>query len=261
MVIHALMKAGFKLKPLKCKITGLVFTLELKPGAGPWWVKQYLIPQKWYVLVDKMVAMWESKGWIVPAPPDCKVNNPILPWPKVSGGHVIANVIRLCLDACWLNCNTVGGFHVILDQATIYAAIRDYDMITEIDINNGYNRIPLHEDSQQFTAFTQPSNRMRWMFTVLIYRIEGTSGFFQRHFLYSLQGLHLNNKVYLDNDYIHILLSEPKSSIAERATHHAKAVQAALQALLQDGWKVKISKCRIAFITLNQIEALDHRNI
>ena len=192
---------------------GSVFTLELKPGAGPWWVKQYLIPRRWYVLVDEMVAMWESKGWIVPAPSDCKVNNLILPWPKVSSGHVIANVIRLCLNARWLNHNMVGGFHVIPDQATIYAAIRDYDMITKIDIDNGYNRIPLHEDSQQFTAFTQPSNRMRWMFTVLIYRIEGTSGFFQRRFLYSLQGLHLNNKVYLDNDYIHTLLSEPKSSV------------------------------------------------
>ena len=180
------------------------------------------------MLVDEMVATWESKGWIVPAPPDCKVNNLILPWPKVSGGHVIANMIHLCLDAHWLNRNMVGGFHVIPDQATIYAAIRDYDMITEIDIDNGYNRIPLHEDSQQFTAFTQPLNGMRWMFTVLIYRIKGASGFFQRRFLYSLRGLHLNNKVYLDNDYIHTLLSEPKSSVAEKATHHAKAVQAAL---------------------------------
>ena len=235
---------------------GSVFTLELKPGAGPWWVKQYPIPRKWYVLVDEMVATWESKGWIVPAPPDCKINNPILPRPKVSGGHVIANVIRLCLDARWLNRNTVGGFHVIPDQATIYAAIGDYDMITEIDIDNGYNRIPLHEDSQQFTAFTQPSNGMRWMFTVLIYGIEGASGFFQRRFLYSLRGLHLNNKVYLDNDYIHTLLSEPESSVAEKATHHAKAVQAALQALLRDSWKVKISKCRIAFIALRVLGSL-----
>ena len=94
------------------------------------------------------------------------------------------------------------------------------------------------------------------MFTVLIYRIEGASGFFQRRFLYSLQGLHLNNKVYLDNDYIHTLLSEPKSSVAERATHHTKAVQAALRALLQDGWKVKISKCRIAFIALQVLGSL-----
>ena len=56
-------------------------------------------------------------------------------------------MIRLCLDARWLNRNMVGGFHVIPDQATIYAAIGDYDMITEIDIDNGYNRIPLHEDT------------------------------------------------------------------------------------------------------------------
>ena len=112
-------------------------------------------------------------------------------------------------------------------KQTIYVAIRDYDMITEIDIDNGYNRIPLHEDSQQFTAFTQPSNGMRWMFTVLIYGIEGASGLLPEAFSSTHYGaLHLNNKVYLDNDYIHTLLSEPESSVAEKATHHAKAVQA-----------------------------------
>ena len=56
-----------------------VYRLHLKEGAQPWYAKQYPIPLKWYKLVDEMIDIWVSKGWIIRAPHDCPYNNPILP--------------------------------------------------------------------------------------------------------------------------------------------------------------------------------------
>ena len=233
-----------------------VFRLALKQGANHWWVKQYLILMKWFKLVDKMIDLWAKKGWIIPAPPDCKINNPILPRLKISGGKVILGIIRLCLDARWLNKFTVGGFHIIPDGHTIFISVGDFDFLLEADIDNGYNRIRLHPSCRIFTSFTQPSNGMCWMFTVLIYGIEGASRFFQRRILYSIQGLHESNKVYLDNIYTHTKHPNPKATLKEKATLHGTAVKATLKALLEANWKVKLAKCNFAFVALQVLGSL-----
>ena len=232
-----------------------VYRLRLKEGAQPWYAKQYPIPLKWYKLVDEMIDIWVSKGWIIRAPDNCPYNNPILPRPKISGGKLIENVIRLCLDARWLNLFTEGGFTNIPDQDAIYAALGDYDMLSEIDIDNGYNRIPLHEDSRPFTAFTQPSTGFRWMFTVLIYGIKGAGGFFQRAILRALCHLSSNTKVYIDNVFVHTKAPEG-ASLDEKVKLHAEAVNKVLKALHDDNWKAKKAKCNFGYLSLRVLGSL-----
>ena len=232
-----------------------VYHLHLKDGVLPWFAKQYPIPVKWYRLVDEMIKLWARKGWIIRAPDDCPYNNPILPRPKISGGKLIEGVIRLCLDAQWLNENTEGGFTNIPDQEAIYAALGEFDMLSEIDIDNGYNRIPLGKESQPFTAFTQPSNGYHWMFTVLIYGIKGAGGFFQRAILRALSDLCDDTKVYIDNVFVHTK-TPPDSPWDVKLMKHKEAVCQALNSLHQDNWKVKRAKCNFGYRSLRVLGSL-----
>ena len=232
-----------------------VYHLRLKDGVLPWFAKQYPIPLKWYRLVDEMIKLWARKGWIVRAPDDCPYNNPILPRPKISGGKLIEGVIRLCLDARWLNENTEGGFTDIPDQEAIYAALGEYDMLSEIDIDNGYNRIPLDEKSRPFTTFTQPSNGFRWMFTVMIYGIKGAGGFFQRAILRALTDLCDDTKVYIDNVFVHTK-TDPTTPMSEKVLRHGEAVCNALDLLHADNWKVKRAKCNFGYCSLRVLGSL-----
>ena len=202
-----------------------------------------------------MIELWFRKGWIIRAPDNCPYNNPILPRPKVSAGKIIKNMIRLCLDAHWLNENTKGGFTDIPDQEAIYAALGDYDMLSEVDIDNGYNRIPLDPESQPFTAFTQPSTGFHWMFTVLIYGIKGAGGFFQRAILCVLAKLCNKSKVYIDNVFVHTKVDGAKTwEIKVKA--HGDAVCEVLDAFHADNWKVKRAKCNFGYISLRVLGSL-----
>ena len=128
-------------------------------------------------------------------------------------------------------------------------------MLSEIDIDNGYNRIPLGKESQPFTAFTQPSNDYRWMFTVLIYGIKGAGGFFQRAILRALSDLCDDTKVYIDNVFVHTK-TPPDSPWDVKLMKHKEAVCQALNSLHQDNWKVKRAKCNFGYRSLRVLGSL-----
>ena len=127
--------------------------------AAPISRRQYDIPFKIAPLVTQQVNEWLVKGKIVPAPPQCAWNQPILAVPKkdLQGQKT---KIRVCLDPRPLN-------KILPDDRFPLPLIRDiFDNLSgqqyfiTLDLKETYLQLPLHADDRIKTAFTWNSQQL-----------------------------------------------------------------------------------------------------
>ena len=84
----------------KCKLPGSALSIETV--GDPIWIRQYPIPEGYKSAVDAKVQEWIDNGTVVPAPPDCKWNLPLLGARK-PGKDGEPDSVRVCFDGRQIN--------------------------------------------------------------------------------------------------------------------------------------------------------------
>ena len=117
---------------------------------------QYPIPQQSHVFVDRATDSWHAEGIDEPVPTNAGliINCPLLPVPKVSGGLVIENEKRICVDPRspnekWLNMDSF-PLPNIRHQLE---SLRGKKFFAELDLENCFFQFPIHPDTR-FIAYT-----------------------------------------------------------------------------------------------------------
>jgi hypothetical protein len=128
--------------------------------------------------VAKRVADWESYGWVVDAPPDCKWNTPLLAAHK-AGKDGAPDDVRVCLDARALNALIIDEVDSHLpDIKEVMHSVAGSEWFTALDQADMFNQFPIKPEDRPKTAFTLNGRHM--MFTRAIYGIKTIPAHTQR---------------------------------------------------------------------------------
>jgi hypothetical protein len=138
-----------------CILPDSVIQLDVDPAKrSSLYRKQYKIPQSLFSLADAIIMRWLNEGRIKLAPPNCPYNSPLTFAPKKDeNGYMTA--VRVCLDTRLLNDALLSSdrFQIpfIRGMIEMLGACMSFG---EFDLSECYLQLPLHPDSQQYTAFT-----------------------------------------------------------------------------------------------------------
>jgi len=152
--------------------------LNIETNCDPIWIRQYPTPEGYRAAVDQQVQTWLDAGTIVPAPPNCKWNLPLLAVRKPSKDGS-PDGVRVCLDGRPLNAqitripdNHLPGLREIQDS------LGKFEWISTIDLADSYHQFPLRRDDRVKTAFTW--NGCQYMFDVAPFGISVMAAHMQR---------------------------------------------------------------------------------
>ncbi len=146
--------------------------------------------------VDSAIQKWQEQGKIVPAPPGCAYNHPLVPAPKYDKDGNIKG---------WRTCLDFRGLNLVLENTDSFQLPRIRESLEslsgctifgEFDLSDAYLQFPLHEESRPLTAFTWKGQQ--WMFTGCPFGIAVLPQHFQRVMSQVLEGLPLTFP-YIDN--------------------------------------------------------------
>ena len=110
---------------------------------------------------------WAAKGEIEPASVGCKWNAPLLPVPKVSGGVVVPDDMRVPIDFRAHNNQTVPPDFYIPILCEMLRKMEGANYFAEIDLAHAFHQIKLFVESRDITTFTDPNGK-RWRWTVMV---------------------------------------------------------------------------------------------
>ena len=160
----------------RCKLEGAELSIET--CGEPVWIRQYPIAEGYRSAVSNQVEVWKENGTIIPAPPNCKWNLPLLAVKKPSKDGS-PDGVRVCLDARPLNAkilkmpdSNLPGIREIQD------ALGKFEWITVIDLADSYHQFPITEKDMEKTSFTW--NGKQWMFTGVPFGLKIMTGHMQR---------------------------------------------------------------------------------
>ncbi len=146
--------------------------------------------------IDEAVNRWRQTYKLVPAPPGCPYNSPLVPAPKFDKDGNVKGT-RVCLDFRNLNLvlENVDSFQLPRIRESL-ESLSDCTIFGEFDLSDAYLQFPLHEDSRPLTAFTWRGQQ--WMFTGCPFGIAVLPQHFQRVMAQVLEGLSMTFP-YIDN--------------------------------------------------------------
>lgn len=159
----------------------------------PRWIHQYPIPEAHKDAVREQIQKWLSKGKIKP-------NNSLWNLPlttalkKDKDGNTTG--IRVCLDPRAINKNIIPDNFTIPDIRGIYNSFTGMRYFAEIDLEDAFLQLKLHEEDQAPLSFT--FDGVQYSFVGAPYGVRIMSNVFQRTMSTLLADLDFV-RVYLDN--------------------------------------------------------------
>ena len=173
----------------RCNIPEAVLKLHLDLDriGGHLYTRQYQLPQKLLTRADVVVQRWLSTKVIIKAPVGCRYNTPLVVAPKKDEQGTMTG-IRVCLDLRKLNRAQVDIDHFEIPYIrTVLEHLAGCRIFGEYDLSEAYLQIPLHPDSQPYTAFSWGGQQ--YMFTVCPFGLSVMPSHFQRLMAYVFRDL------------------------------------------------------------------------
>ena len=177
--LKALMEANARITGF-CNDPLSVIHLEVHPDKlKTLWRPQYRIPERCHDAVDEAVAKWLERGKIELAPPGCPYNNALLAVPK-KDEHGNWTGTRVCMDLRALNAALMNTDRFPLPRIReSFDALEGRHVYAELDMEDAYPQMLVHEDSRQFLAFTWRG--VQYRFVGAPFGGEFFGNHFQRH--------------------------------------------------------------------------------
>jgi len=165
-------------KHARCKLPGA--ELSIDTVGEPVWTRQYPIPEARKPVVDERVQGWWDDKLVVPAPPDCQWNTPLLAANKPSKEDGVPDGVRVCGD--YQRVNTLIPRLPDSNLPTlreVHDSLGSFEWISVIDLADSYHQFPIREQDQQKTAFTW-GRFGQLMFTGVPFGLKIMTGHMQR---------------------------------------------------------------------------------
>jgi hypothetical protein len=232
------------LRLLNTTTNAITHTIKIKPNTPPLKQKERRIPMKFTAefetMIDDMLAAGKiqetfSSPW---ASPLCLLRKK-------------DKTLRVTVDYGHLNKVTERIAYPFPYPEEIFSKLSRARYFTGIDLSSGYYQVPLDIASRKYTAFMCSKGTFEYL--VLPMGLTNATETFQKMMNTVLRGLTGKIcEVYLDDIIIY------SESLSEHI-QHVKAVVARLQ---QYNLKIKLSKCKIAQVTITYlIHTISHHHI
>ena len=226
-----------------CTLEGCEFVIDLKEGTRPTFTRQYGCPEALLPLVKQRMNEWWEAAWVKPFLDGGKnlYNSRWLAVAKKSGGKIAVGDLRLCMDFQAINKWTLEPEYFIPRTKDLLSKVWGMKVFTELDLENAYHQIPLHPDSKKVAGFYFPG-KGQFVWNRLFFGMKGAVTHFQRVIETALSGVSDNIclVIYVDN-----ILVASKS-----VDGHAEEVIEVIEALSKVNLRLKPSKCKIAYQTI-----------
>ena len=231
----------------RCNLPNSSFRIELKKGVVASNHHQYLILEAMILKVKERCGEWVENQWVVLLPAGERNNwsSPLLAVNKVLGGVVALGDICLCMDFRRVNKLMKEPTFIIPLLKEMLGRLVGLKIFSELDLVNAYHQVNLDEDSYLLTGFIIPgSGAACWR--VLFFGPKGAVTHFQKvvERVVGEVSIDIVIVIYVDN----ILVG------SKDMESHVKELNMVIHALTKAGFKLKPSKCKIAYSMLE----LDH---
>ena len=128
--------------------------LTIETKCKPIWIRQYPISEEYKSAVDLKVQEWIDAGVVVPAPPNCPWNLPLIAARK-PGKDGIPDGVRVCIDARRLNAEIlVTPNNNLPTIREIQNSLGGFEWLSVIDLADSYHQFAIRPEDQQKLAFT-----------------------------------------------------------------------------------------------------------
>ena len=248
--IKRALRENSKLPPnTRCNLPNSSFQIELKEGVVASNHCQYPIPEAMIPKVKERCGEWVENQWVVllPAGERNDWSSPLLAVNKVSGGVVALGDIRLCMDFRRVNKLTKEPTFIIPLLKEMLGRLVGLKIFSELDLVNAYHQVNLDEDSYLLTGFIIPgSGAACWR--VLFFGPKGVVTHFQKvvERVVGEVSIDIVIVIYVDN----ILVG------SKDVESHVKELNMVIHALTKAGFKLKPSKCKIAYSAIQFMGAV-----
>ena len=248
--IKRALRENRKLPPnTRCNLPNSSFRIELKEGVVASNHCQYLIPEAMILKVKERCGEWVENQWVVllPAGERNDWSSPLLAVNKVSGGVVALGDICLCMDFRRVNKLTKEPTFIIPLLKEMLGRLVGLKIFSELDLVNAYHQVNLDKDSYLLTGFIIPgSGAACWR--VLFFGPKGAVTHFQKvvEQVVGEVSIDIVIVIYVDN----ILVG------SKDVESHVKELNMVIHALTKAGFKLKPSKCKIAYLAIQFMGAV-----
>ena len=248
--IERALRENSKLPPnTRCNLPNSSFRIELKEGVVALNHCQYLILEAMILKVKERCGEWVENQWVVllPAGERNDWSSPLLAVNKVSGGVVALGDICLCMDFRRVNKLTKEPTFIIPLLKEMLGRLVGLKIFSELDLVNAYHQVNLDEDSYLLTGFIIPgSGAACWR--VLFFGPKGAVTHFQKvvERVVGEVSIDIVIVIYVDN----ILVG------SKDMESHVKELNMVIHALTKAGFKLKPSKCKIAYLVIQFMGAV-----
>ena len=146
------------------------------------------------------------------------------------------NKIRICVDMCSLNKAIVREWHIIPTIDDVLSDLNCCKVFSEIDLNQGYNQIPLHSDSRLLTTFSTHIGLYRYK--RLNFGLSCAAEIFQKKVSDVIHGIPCVKNI-TDDIYV--------GGIDETHDQHLRQV---FRKLHENGLTINLPKCKFRISTM-----------
>jgi RNase H-like domain found in reverse transcriptase/Reverse transcriptase (RNA-dependent DNA polymerase)/Integrase core domain/Chromo (CHRromatin Organisation MOdifier) domain/Integrase zinc binding domain len=230
-----------------CTRESAVHEFQMREGP-PIFTWQYPIAKAMMQKVHERILKWREMSWIEDAKPGSLWNMPVNPQPKMSGGVLVFDDIRLCMDARKVN-KIIQPFEYMLPLIReLVGAVKGAKFISELDLANAFHQILLGEKSREVTAFTDPFDNHRYQWKRMFFGEVGAAAKMQREMEKTLrigEDEAKDTRAYVDN----VLIFHKEEDIEV----HARSVARNIALLTADGFKIRPEKCKFAHTRLRTL--------
>ena len=177
-VLGPLLRENEKLQGF-CSHPDSVVELTVPPESEKYlFTKQYKMANSLHEPVDKILKRWIDTDKVIPAPTNCKFNNPLLAVPKKDDSGRMTGV-RLCLDVRTLNKHLLQNDRFQLPHIPdMLGAFAGGQFFGEFDLSEAYFQFKLKAESRPYTAFQWQGQQ--YMFKGTPFGLKHIPSFFQR---------------------------------------------------------------------------------
>ena len=215
-------KDVFSMKPGHCKVA--CHQINLVDGFQPKAHYPYRIPEKLREEVDRQILQLLQDNKIRPS--TSAYAHPLVCVVKPDSS------IRLCTDLRYINSGTVNDAYPIPQCEDLLLQISSSSYITSLDCTSGFWQLPMKESDAHKTAFVTHRGLFEWL--VMPFGVKTASGSFQRVMDNLLRPHSDYSCAYIDDVAVH----------SKTWSDHLQHLESVLQAFLQVGMTLRLSKCQ-----------------